>query len=240
MRGVIVAMIAGCGRLSPCEGPVVLAASDLGPALDEIAALREAATGCRPVVATGASGALAAQLAQGAPADLFLSADAGFVDALAAAGTVRAATRTVYAHGHLALVAAPGRSPPASLGGLDDPGWRTVAIANPEHAPYGRAAAEALRAAGLWEAVQPRLVFGENVAQTWQLVASGNADAGLVARSVAVARGAAVTPVDAPPLVQVGAVPTAAADAAGGEALLAWLVGPEGRAVLARHGFGSP
>jgi molybdate transport system substrate-binding protein len=241
MRGVIVALaVAACGRSGPCEGPVVFAASDLGPALQEIAALRAASTGCRPVVATGASGALAAQVAHGAPADLFLSADAGFVDALAAAGTVRATTRTVYAHGHLALVAAPGRSPPASLGALAEPGWRTVAIANPEHAPYGRAAAEALRAAGLWEVLQPRLVFGENVAQTWQLVASGNADAGLVARSVAVARGAAVTPVDAPPLVQVGAVTTHAADAEGAGALLRWLVGPEGRAVLARHGFGPP
>lgn len=239
MRGVaVLAVLVGCAP-PPCAAPVVLAASDLGPALEEAATLRAASTGCRPVVATGASGALAAQLEAGAPADLFLSADTGFVDKLASSGKVRPDSRQTYALGQLAVVAAPGRPPP-SLAGLADPAWRTVAIANPEHAPYGRAAADALRAAGLWDTVQPRLVYGENVAQTWQLVASGNADAGIVGRSVAVARGAASVAVDAPPLVQVGAVPTTGAHPAEGLALFAWLRGPEGRALLERHGFGLP
>ena len=229
-----------CGGSKPCEGPIVLAASDLGPALEEVASVRAAATGCKPVVATGASGALAAQLSQGAPADLFLAADAGFVDQLIAGGHARADTRAIYALGHLALVAAPGRTPPPTVGSLVDPSVRTIAVANPEHAPYGRAAAEAMRAAGVWDAVQPRLVFGENVAQTWQLVATGNADVGLVARSVAVARGVAWVAVDAPPLVQVGVVPARGPDPASGAALLDWLRGDEGRALLARHGFGIP
>jgi molybdate transport system substrate-binding protein len=239
MRGVGLLLLVGCAGPPPCEAPVVLAASDLGPALEEAATLRAASTGCRPVVVTGASGALAAQVESGAPVDLFLSADAGFVDKLAASGKVRPDSRATYALGQLAVVAAPGRTPP-SLTDLADPAWKTVAIANPEHAPYGRAAADALRGAGLWDAVQPRLVYGENVAQTWQLVASGNADAGIVGRSVAVAHGAASVPVGGPPLVQVGAVPTTGAHPAEGLALLSWLRGPEGRAVLKRHGFGLP
>src|SRR5690606_13451736 len=103
---------------------------------------------------------------------------------LAANGSLRMGTERIYAVGGLALVWRTGINPPAGLESVSDPVYETIAIANPEIAPYGAAAREALRAVGVLEAVESRIVRGENIAQTYQFVRTGNADLAIVARSV--------------------------------------------------------
>lgn len=229
------------GAPASCDSPLILAASDLREAFDALGEIHAARSGCAPIFSFGSSGAFATQLRQGARADAFFSAGAAYVDELDRAGLIRAGSRHPYAVGRLALVAPPGKAPPASVTEVADPSWSRVAIANPEHAPYGRAAEEALGAAGVLEAARPRLVLGENVSQTLQLVQTGNADAGVVALSLLKARaGARYTLVDEglhARILQVAAVPVAAEHPDAGRAFLDLVVSPEGQTVLARFGF---
>lgn len=163
------------------------AASDLQTALPTLVSRFEASTGERVRVSYGSSGQFVSQIRNGAPFDLFLSADTEYAQQLVDSGHAVAGSLTPYASGRLVLWARRDRGLDigAGLRGLLDPRVRRIAIANPEHAPYGRAAVGALRNAGLFEALQPRLVLGENVSQAAQFVQSGNADAGILARSLA-------------------------------------------------------
>jgi molybdate transport system substrate-binding protein len=170
--------------------PIVAAASDLKFAITEIAARFEADTGRKVALNFGSSGNFARQIQQGAPFELFMSADEDFVFRLADTGLTRD-RGTLYAIGRIVLYA-----PKGSRLALDpdlkslQSGWgevRKFAIANPEHAPYGRAAEEALRALKLWEFVQPKLVLGENIAQTAQFITTRSAEAGIIALSLALA-----------------------------------------------------
>ncbi|MEZ5458523.1 MAG: molybdate ABC transporter substrate-binding protein [Steroidobacteraceae bacterium] len=170
----------------------VAAASDLKFALDEVAAQFTRDTGLRVQPVYGSSGQLTRQIEQGAPFELFLSADEEFVLRLADRGLTRD-RGLLYAEGRLALFV-PRGSPVAVAadlsgvrGALAAGTLTRFAIANPEHAPYGRAAEQALRHAGLWRALQGRLVLGENVSQAAQFAASGNASGGLIAHSLALA-----------------------------------------------------
>jgi molybdate transport system substrate-binding protein len=174
----------------PTPAPLVAAASDLQFALDEIVEQFRRATGTTVRVTYGSSGNFARQIEQGAPFELFLSADELFVQRLAQRGLTRGRGE-LYAIGRIVLFV-PNGSPLAADPQLTDVATRLasgklgrLAIANPEHAPYGRAAQQALRALGLWEQLQPHLLFGENVAQAAQFASSGNADGGLIAYSLA-------------------------------------------------------
>jgi molybdate transport system substrate-binding protein len=174
------------------QPPLVAAASDLQFALESAASEFTARTGGRVELVFGSSGNLARQLMDGAPYELFLSADEGFVYKLTDAGIARDGG-VLYGVGRL-VIFAPRGSPltvDEHLKGLSDllarGGVTRFAIANPEHAPYGRAAEAALRAKGLWEGVQPRLVFGENVSQAAQFAITGNAVGGLIAYSLVLA-----------------------------------------------------
>lgn len=231
---------------------VVFAASDLRDALGELARDHRAAGGDSVVLVFGSTGDLAAQVAAGAPADLLFAANAQAIDALAAEGLVVDSTRAVYAIGRLAIVApcdttagrreAPCRAP--TLGELAGPAVRTVAIADPSHAPYGMAARQALERAGLWDAVQAKLVLGANVSQAEQFVATGNADAGIVARSLVLRTpGRPHEVVDAAlhdPLRQTVAVVAASRRTGAAGRFLAHLRSPRGQAVMHRYGFTTP
>lgn len=249
LLAALVPLLAACGGRAdaPAAGPeplLVLAAADLQMALPELAAAFEARTGRRVDLVLGSTGNLTAQIENGAPGDVFLAANERFVDRLERGRHVVEGSRRVYAHGRLALAWRAGAPEPDGLGALAGDAYRTVAIANPEHAPYGQAAREALRSAGVWEAVERRLVLGENVAQTMQFVRTGNADAALVALGVAIGqRDAAFRPVDAAlhaPLRQAGAVLAASRHPDEAAAFLALVAGPEGQAVLGRYGFEPP
>lgn len=225
---------------------MVLAASDLVAAFDELVPRFEAMEGQRVDVVMGSSGNLATQIRHGAPADLFLSADAGYVDALIAVGRIDAETRTPYAVGPLAIAVPPGRTPPPHLGDLRLPTYGTLAIANPDHAPYGMAAREALRTTGLWDELGPRLILAENVAQAVQFVRTGNADAALVA--VSLVRGAdgatlphrRVDPTLHAPLVQVAGVVEGSRQPDAARRFLEYLLSPEAQGILQGFGFEPP
>jgi molybdate transport system substrate-binding protein len=174
------------------QAPAVAAAADLTFALEEIAARFRTDTGREVRLVFGSSGNLFRQIHQGAPFELFLSADEAFVLRLADAG-LTVDRGALYAVGRLALWV-PHGSPLKADGSLrdlaaalEDGRLRTLAIANPEHAPYGRRAEEALRRAGVWERVRARLVLGENVSQAARFAMSGDAQGALIAYSLALA-----------------------------------------------------
>jgi molybdate transport system substrate-binding protein len=179
------------GKKSPSE-LVVAAAADLSTALPEIGNGYQKKTGVKLKFSFGASGALTQQIQNGAPFDLFFSADMDYPRQLIAAGDADSATLYQYAVGKLVLWV-PADSPldveHQGMNVLLDPSVKKIAIANPQHAPYGRAAMAALQHSGLYDRVADRLVLGENVSQAAQFAESGNAQAGFVALAHAVAPG---------------------------------------------------
>lgn len=172
--------------------PTIAAASDLQFALEALARQFTAETGEQVALVFGSSGNLARQIVEGAPFELFLSADESFVEKLASAGLTRD-RGALYAVGRIVLFA-PHGSPltlDVELSGLGrliaNGSIKRFAIANPEHAPYGRAAEAALRAKNLWQPLQPALVLGENVSQAAQFATTGDAAGGIVAYSLVLA-----------------------------------------------------
>lgn len=179
-------------RAAEPDSPVIAAAADLKFALEEVAALFTERTGLSVALTFGSSGNFTRQIEQGAPFQIFLSADEGYVEHLAARGLTRD-LGVLYALGRVVLFA-PHGSALAVDGRLE--GLREAlaqghlgrfAIANPEHAPYGRAAEQVLRGQGLWDAIQPALVLGENAAQAAQFAGTGNADGGIIPYALALA-----------------------------------------------------
>jgi molybdate transport system substrate-binding protein len=220
----------------------VAAASDLKFALDEIATAFTNRHAEHIIKASyGASGNLFAQIQNGAPFDLFLSADTDYPHLLIGSG--HATNFFLYAEGHLALWA-PNSSKldveKLGLKALLDPSVRKIAIANPAHAPYGRAAVAALKEAGVYDRITNSLVLGENIAQTAQFVQSGGADVGIL--SLSLVRSSAMRDkgrhFDIPSALQQGGVlVTRSKNAGAAETFRAFLVGNEARAILARYGL---
>lgn len=175
----IAIVLGGCRSVE--DAPVrVAAASDTARAFDALA--RREHLDVRFTL--GSSGLLARQLAQGAPFDVFVSADVRLVDDVVDAGACDATTRRVWAHGRVAVVTRKGLAVPKAVSELADARFTRIALANPEHAPFGKAAVQALASAHILDAVRPRLVPAENVLQALQFVDTGNAEAGLVALSL--------------------------------------------------------
>jgi molybdate transport system substrate-binding protein len=187
--------------------------------------------------AFAASGALAQQIANGAEYDVFLSADEGFIDQLAAGRKILPDTVHVYALGQLGILWRDGKT--HNLNDLAADWVRLVAIANPRIAPYGLAARQALETEGLWDTVRPKIVFGENVRQALQMFDSGNADAVLTAYSLMTGRpAAAVVPEDwHKPIRQKAGVVAASSQPDAARKFLAFLRSPEGARILTRHGL---
>lgn len=243
---IVLSALAGCGRASdPRPGPLLIAAaSDLQAVVPELTELVRQRSGRKVEFVLGSSANLALQVRQGAPFDLFLSADRSRVDTLAADGLLRADSVRSYAVGSLALVSHMGTGLSIeSLADLRRPEVRHIAIANPDLAPYGAAAKRVLQGAGLWAELEPKLVLGETVRQALQFVQSGNAEAGLVGRAIADVPEVTTTPIDPglyPPIVQaLGIVAASRQQDAAGE-FAALLLGPPGQSILARHGFQPP
>ena len=236
---------------APRRRVAVAAAADLRFVLaDLVADLRAARPDLLVEVTYGASGSLVAQITQGAPFDVFLSADEALARGLVASDLADGRTLFRYARGHLALWAP--RSLPldvAALGlrALLDPAVRHVAVANPAHAPYGRAALAALKSARVDLAVTPKIVMGENVAQALQMAQSGAAEVALVARSLTVApspaAGGRVYSVPAAlhlPIDQAAVTLRRARDPAAAAVFTAFLRSPSALARFARYGFDPP
>jgi molybdate transport system substrate-binding protein len=194
------------------------------------------ATGIRVRFVFAASGVLARQIENGAPYDVYLSANERFTKELADRGKLLSDTVRVYALGRIALW-----SKSASIRTLENlaqPGIQHIAIPNPQHAPYGKAAREALVKRGLWEQVKARVVYGENVQQTLQYAQSGNAEAAITAWSLVLDKGGIVLPADwHDPIRQSGGVVKSTRNAAAARIFLDFLTGREGKAILEKYGL---
>ena len=234
---------------NPCGTVTVAAASDLTYAMTEIAANFEKATGCTVRLSMGSSGNFLTQIENGAPFDVFFSADIAYPKKLEAEGLAAPGSTYLYAIGKIVLWTRKDSRVNVGKGfsALRDPAVRKIAIANPEHAPYGRAAEEALRQSGVYDAVKDRLVLGENISQTAEFVESGNADAGIVALSLVLSptmkdKGRAWNiPENLYTPIQQGAVVLRAApNLPGARLFLDYIKMPATAALLERYGFALP
>jgi molybdate transport system substrate-binding protein len=244
-------LLFACGREPARSAPVpppvirVAAASDLSRAFEDIRTAFERESKQKVELSFGASGMLAKQIGAGAPFDMFASAAASFVDGLVSVGACIKDTRAPYALGHLVVWSKPGLVAPArSLAELADSRFKRIAIANPEHAPYGKAAREALTKAGVWEAVAPRLVLAENIKQTMQYAESANVEAALVALSLVVDGGEhSYLRIDESmhePIDQTLVVCRNGQNTEGGRAFAAFVNSASGRALMRRYGLMLP
>lgn len=240
-----------CADSTGSAGPLTIAAAaDTQFALREWVAAFERRTGVAIRLVTGSSGNLTTQIEHGAPYDLFFSADVEHAQKLEREGFAAPGSLTRYAVGRL-VVFVPADSPldleRAGLEALASSSVKKIAIANPRFAPYGRAAVAALRHAGLYDKLESKIVLGEDVAQTTQFVASGNAQAGLTALALMLAPGhrAAgrywlVPPGDYPALEQAAVIVAHSRQQALARSFLDFLGTPAARAILSRYGFGEP
>jgi molybdate transport system substrate-binding protein len=241
---LMLAVLAGCSSKPSGPAPLrVAAASDLQDVFPILAARFKMDTGIEVEGVFGASGQLAQQIKAGGPFDLYMSANRTLVEDLAKAGAIKADSVRPYARGTLVLI----------VNNLFDPGVKmladvgadkvkSVAIANPDLAPYGAAAKGVLERAGLWEKVKPKLVYGENVRQVVEFVRTGNAEVGFAGKSVADVKGVRSIPLDPDayaPIVQAMGVVAASKRPADAERFAAFLLGADGQGILRQFGFQS-
>jgi molybdate transport system substrate-binding protein len=237
---------ASCARAQAVK---VAAAADLKFAMAELAAQFEKQSGAKLDITYGSSGNFLTQIQNGAPFDLFFSADSEYPKKLEAAGLTEPGNLREYAVGHL-VIWTPRDSEinPAKDGWkcLLDQRVKKIAIANPEHAPYGRAALAALKKAGIYEQVKDKLVYGENISQATEFVQSGNAQAGIVALSLAVSPAMKnenrwEIPADSyPAITQAVVLLKASKNKDAARRFLDFVNGPQGREILQRFGFTVP
>ena len=250
-RRLLLLLLVAAPALSaePKRTLTVAAAANLKGAAEELkAAFEKDQPGVGIALTLGASGTFFAQLQQGAPFDLFLSADRDYPARLIALKMAAAADERVYAFGKLAAWLPPGSTVPLQAKGLSalaDPGVKRIAIANPAVAPFGRATVAAFKAAGVYPAVKDKLVLGQSVGQAAQFATTGAADVAFLPRSLIageLAAGQIVLVPEAlyPRIEQSGVVLAAAREPALARAFLAFLTGEKGRAILARSGYGLP
>lgn len=251
---LLASFLAGCAgspRVSPGGSEraslVVSAAADLRFAFEEVGKAFQEETGIRVTFNFGSTGHLAQQIEQGAPVDVFAAANVAFIEDLVGKGHIIPDTQALYARGFIVLWTRADNSLRFErIQDVAQPGVRRIAIANPDHAPYGIAAREALQSAGIWEEVQPRLVLGENVSQTLQYAQTGNADVAIVALSLAVApsvtggRYVRIPQELHKPIDQALGVVASTRHEREARAFVEFVNGPIGRPIMERYGFVLP
>ena len=233
-----------CAAAALAEKITIAAAADLKFAMDEIVtAFRQTHPAEQVDVIYGSSGKFHAQIQQGAPYDLYFSADIAFPRALAQAGFAASEVKP-YALGRIVLWSASLDASKMTLESLSDPQITRIAIANPKHAPYGKRAEEALRSLGLWEKLAPKLVYGENIAHTAQFVQTGNAQVGILALALAISPELAskgtywlIPDTLHQPLEQGFVITQRAQGNALARRFADYMASPPARAVMARYGF---
>ncbi len=222
----------------------IAAASNLTDVFRQAGTQFEAATGIHAIFSFGATAQLTQQIENGAPFDVIAAADTEHIEALDAKGLLATGSRAVYAVGVLALWIPPGsRAPIATLADLARPDVKVIAIARPELAPYGAAAVESLRHAGLWEKVQARVVYGENISAVKQYGASGNADAVFTAYSLVMKEAGKVIQMGDDthkPIAQALGIVRASKNPEAARAFTEFLLRDKGRDILAASGYRIP
>ena len=234
------------GLMIGCSKPTgrvvrVAAAADLARAFEELGKAFEAKTHITPVFSFDSSGLLAKRIDEGAPYGLFASAGKRYVDDVVKNGKCDAGSVRPYARGRIVVWCPNGVQAPKSLADLADPRFKRIAIANPDHAPYGHAAKQALERAGVWDQVQDRVKLGADVQATMQFAKTGAVDAAIVALSLAVvADGGTSLPIDQAdydPLDQQLIVCGSGDEADAARQLADFINSPDGREVMTRYGF---
>ena len=227
------------GGGGPAKTVRVAAASDLARAFADVGAEFEKKTGIKPVFDFSSSGLLAKQIEQGAPFFLFAAANKSFVDQVVKSGKCDPATAGLYSRGRVVLWSKHGA--PAKIEDVADPKYKRIGIANPDHAPYGKAAQQALQKAGIYDRVKDRLVLGENISATMTYAKEGSVDVAFVALSLAIATDANLySPVALDlhdPLEQTLVVCGKGAEADAARQLADFITGEAGRGIMERYGF---
>jgi|SRR6267142_170340 len=238
-----------CSARARGQEIAVAAAADLKFAMGELVANFEKQTGSKVNVTYGSSGTFFSQIQNGAPFDLFFSADLEYAKKLEAGGQAEPGTLYDYAVGRIVIWTLPSVTVDVHARGMDallDSAIQKIAIANPAHAPYGRAAVAALKRAGIYKKVEPKLVYGENISQAAQFVQSGNAQAGIIALSLAISppmKDGKSWPVPAemhPAIEQAAIVLKSAKNKDAARVFLEFVKNREGRATLEKFGFVIP
>ena len=234
---IVLVLFCACGqRQRGTSQLTVAAAANLTDVCAKLGAAFEAKTGTQVVFSYGSTAQLTHQIENGAPFDLFASADTQHVDLLIQAGKLTHASRAIYALGQLALW-----SPNGAVRTMNDlKSVRFIAIAQPDSAPYGKASIECLQHFGLWEALKPKVVYTNSISQAKQLASSGNADAAFTAYSLVYAEAGSVLRMDRASyqaLEQALGIASTSTHTAEAVAFRAFLLGSEGRAIWARNGY---
>ena len=252
MKRVLLALLLGvwCATGALAQDLTVAAAADLNYAMKDLASRYEQKTGNKVSLSFGASGNFYSQIQNAAPYDLFFSADAEYPKKLAAAGLIESGSLRTYAVGRLVLwVPKASRLDPQKLKAnlLLEPAVKKIAIANPEHAPYGRAAMAALESLGIKDKIAGKLVLGENVSQAAQFVQSGNAQAGLIPLALAASpamknsgRYWEIPAQDYPAIEQVVGIVSSSKHNKEAQAFIDFVISPDGAAILRQYGFALP
>lgn len=222
----------------------VAAAADLTPAFEEVGKEFQATEKIKVVFNFGSSGMLVSQIENGAPIDLFASANVDYVNQMEQKGLIIPDTKRLYARGRITLWTL--KASPLQIEAITDltrPEVKRIAIANPEHAPYGMAARDALQRNGIWEAVKPKLVYGENIRQTLQYAQTGNVEVAIVALSLSMQSEGhwVLVPEELhKPLDQGMAVIKGTKNERAARKFADFILGPQGQAIMKRYGFTLP
>jgi molybdate transport system substrate-binding protein len=254
----LVGLLAACGISSrqnpitsaPAESqsaPITLtvsAAADLNYVFPEIGKLWEQETGNKVVFNFGSTGQLAQQIERGAPVDLFASANKKFIEDLDTKGLIISETKAFYGVGRITLwQRQDAEIEVKEIKDLLKPEIKRIAIANPDHAPYGVAAKQALQSIGIWEMLQPKLVLGENIRQTKQYAETGNVDVAIVALSISINKSGKWTLIDSAlhkPLEQMLAVPKSSPHPDIAQKFAYFINSTKGRTLMQKYGFVLP
>lgn len=219
----------------------VAAASDLITAFEEIGRDFEARDKIKPVFVFGSTGLLTRQIENGAPFDVFAAANESYIDQLQQKGLTVEGTKTIYGRGRITMwTMAESTLKLEKIEDLASPDVHRVAIANPDHAPYGMAAREALETAGIWQTVQPKLVYGDNIRQTLQFAETGNVEVAIVAVSLSAqnkGRCVLIPETLHKPLLQAMTVIKGTTNEDAARSFTDFVTGSQGREILAKYGF---
>jgi molybdate transport system substrate-binding protein len=253
LRGLVLILSAALFLTSACKpnSPVgtnreltVAAAADLAPAFEELGRAFQETNKIKVVFSFGSTGLLAKQIENGAPMDLFAAANTDYIDQLEKQGLIVPGTKTIYARGRITLWMPKGTNLRIEkISDLTRPEVKRIAIANPDHAPYGMAAKQALERAGIWESVQPKLVYGENIRQTLQYAETGNVEVAIVALSLSLRSDGQwfLIPEDLhKPLDQELAVIKGTKNERAAREFAQFVMGSQGRSIMSKYGFTLP
>src|SRR6185503_18591662 len=230
-----------CRAPETAQELTVAAASDLTTAFEEIGRDFEAREKIKPVFVFGSTGLLTRQIENGAPFDVFAAANESYIDQLGQKGVLIEGTKAIYARGRITMwTTGESTLKLEKIEDLANPEVHRIAIANPDHAPYGLAARQALEAAGIWQQVQPKLVYGDNIRQALQFAETGNVEVAIVAVSLSARnKGRCVLVPEAlhKPLLQAMAIMKSSKNEPAARSFTSFVTGPTGRDILAKYGF---